>query len=45
VTLAVTGAATLLAAGVAWLAIGRRDPLTTVWEHREERAPEPAAVS
>ena len=22
---------------IAWLALGRRDPLATVWEHRDER--------
>jgi MFS family permease len=39
VTLAVTGLITLVAAVIAWFLIGRRDPLTTVWEHRDERAP------
>ena len=36
---------TLLAAPIAGIALGRRDPLHTVWEHQDERAPAPAAVS
>ena len=32
-----TGVVTLVAAPIAWFAIGRRDPLRTVWEHRDER--------
>jgi len=39
VALAVTGAMTVVAAVIAWLAIGRRDPLATVWEHQDERMP------
>jgi hypothetical protein len=41
-TLLVTGVVTLIAAAISWLAIGRRDPLSTVWEHRDERTPEAA---
>jgi MFS family permease len=33
-----TGLVTLAVAPIAWLALGRRDPLTTVWDHAEERA-------
>ena len=40
-----TGILTLLAAPIAWIAIGGRDPLDTVWQHQDERAPAPAAVS
>jgi MFS family permease len=36
--LGVTGIVTLVAAAITWLLVGRRDPLTTVWEHRDERA-------
>lgn len=32
-----TGVITLLAAVATWFLVGRRDPLTTVWEHRDER--------
>ena len=32
-----TGILTLLAAPIAWLAIGGRDPLDTVWQHEDER--------
>jgi hypothetical protein len=39
-TLAGTGLITLIAAAIAWFVIGRRDPLSTVWEHRDERTPE-----
>lgn len=39
-----TGLTTLVAAAVTWFAVGRRDPLTTVWEHRDER-PGPSAAS
>jgi MFS family permease len=35
--LAATGLVTVAAAGVTWLLVGRRDPLTSVWEHRDER--------
>jgi MFS family permease len=34
-----TGILTLLAAPIAWLLIGRRDPLHTVWQHQDERDP------
>jgi hypothetical protein len=27
----------LAAAPIAWLLLGRQDPLTTVWDHAEER--------
>ena len=37
--LAATGIVTLGAAVVTWFLVGRRDPLTTVWEHRDERDP------
>jgi hypothetical protein len=40
--LAATGAVTVVAAGVTWILVGRRDPLTTVWEHRDERIEAPA---
>ena len=39
-----TGILTLLAAPIAWLLIGRRDPLLTVWQHQDERDAAPAAV-
>lgn len=32
-----TGVLALVAVPIAWLALGRRDPLTTVWDHAEER--------
>ena len=32
------GVLTLLGAGIAWATLGRRNPLQTVYEHREERA-------
>ncbi|TFG67758.1 MAG: MFS transporter [Thermomicrobiales bacterium] len=34
-----TGIITLIAAPIAAVALGPRDPLKTVWEHQEERAP------
>ncbi len=40
-----TGILTLIAAPIAWLAIGRRDPLLTVWQHQDEREASAAAVS
>ena len=40
-----TGVLTLLAAPIAWFAIGGRDPLETVWQHQDEREAAPAAVS
>jgi MFS family permease len=42
ITLGVTGIITLGAAVVTWILVGRRDPLTTVWEHRDEREATPA---
>jgi DHA2 family multidrug resistance protein-like MFS transporter len=39
-SLAITGLIALVTAPIAWLALGARDPLTTVWDHRDER-PEP----
>jgi DHA2 family methylenomycin A resistance protein-like MFS transporter len=33
------GAAAVVGGTAAWLALGRRDPLATVWEHRDEREP------
>ena len=32
-----TGLVALVTAPIAWLALGRGDPLRTVWEHRDER--------
>ena len=43
-SLLVTGVLALLAAPIAWVLLGRRDPLTTVWDHAEER-PEAATSS
>ena len=40
-----TGVLTLLAAPIAWVAIGGRDPLDTVWQHQDERGVAPAPVS
>jgi len=40
--LGVTGIVTLVAAAITWLLVGRRDPLTSVWEHRDERVEAPA---
>jgi len=37
VALAFTGFLAVAAAPIAWVALGRRDPLGTVWEHRDER--------
>jgi MFS family permease len=37
IMLAGTGILTLVAALATWFLVGRRDPLTTVWEHRDER--------
>jgi len=39
-----TGLLALLAAPVAWVALGARDPLTTVWDHLDERAEAPAST-
>ncbi len=39
IVLALIGVVTLIAAAVTWFLVGRRDPLTTVWEHRDERDP------
>ena len=35
--LGITGVVTFIAAAVTWFLVGRRDPLTSVWEHRDER--------
>jgi hypothetical protein len=43
--LLLAGAATVAGGVIAWAALGRRDPLTTVYEHRDERAPMPAAAA
>jgi MFS family permease len=40
-----TGVLTLLAAPIAWVAIGGRDPLDTVWQHADERQAAPPATS
>ncbi len=32
-----TGILTIVMAPIAWAMLGRRDPLTTVWDHRDER--------
>jgi hypothetical protein len=32
------GLVAVIGGAIAWLALGRRDPLATVWEHRDERA-------
>jgi DHA2 family multidrug resistance protein-like MFS transporter len=37
VALTFTGIIAVVAAPIAWAALGRRDPLGTVWEHRDER--------
>ena len=37
------GVAALVGGAVAWLFLGRRDPLGTMWEHQDERGPRPAA--
>jgi MFS family permease len=37
-SLLLTGLIALVAAPVAWLALGRSDPLSTMWDHAEERA-------
>jgi MFS family permease len=33
-----TGLLALIAAPIMWLALGARDPLSTIWDHRDERA-------
>ena len=38
-----TGLLALVAAPIAWLALGARDPLTTVWDHLDERTETPAS--
>lgn len=40
--LALSGATAVIGGLIGWLALGRRDPLTTVWEHSEEREAAPA---
>lgn len=42
--LTATGLVTLGAAVVTWFLVGRRDPLATVWEHREERRSDPVVA-
>lgn len=37
-----TGVIALVAMPIVWIALGRRDPLTTIWDHAEEREPSPA---
>ena len=37
IALLFTGIIATVAAPIAWAALGRRDPLGTVWEHRDER--------
>jgi MFS family permease len=37
VALAVSGAVVVIGGVVAWLALGHRDPLATIYEHRDER--------
>jgi uncharacterized membrane protein YedE/YeeE len=43
--LLLAGAAAVAGGAIAWAALGRRDPLTTIYEHRDERpaarVPEP----
>jgi hypothetical protein len=41
--LLLAGGAAVLGGVIAWAALGRRDPLTTVYEHRDERASTPVA--
>ena len=44
VALTVSGIAAVAGGALAWALLGRRDPLTTVYEHRDERvAPAPAS--
>lgn len=42
--LAMVGTVSLLAAAVCWFAMGERAPLTSVWEHRDERTDAPPRV-
>ena len=39
------GLVAVVAAVIAWLGLGARDPLTTVWDHRDERTPVEASPS
>ncbi len=39
-----TGLLALLAAPIAWIALGARDPLTTIWDHLDERPTAAAAT-
>jgi hypothetical protein len=32
-----TGVIALVAMPIVWVALGRRDPLATIWDHAEER--------
>jgi hypothetical protein len=41
--LLLAGAAAVAGGVIAWAALGRRDPLTTIYEHRDERATSPVA--
>ncbi|MEI8332787.1 MAG: MFS transporter [Chloroflexota bacterium] len=43
-SLAFTGLVAVAAAPLAWIALGARDPLKTVWEHQDER-PEPVSAA
>jgi hypothetical protein len=43
VVLLLAGAAAVLGGVIAWLFLGRRDPLITIWEHSDERD-EPAVA-
>ena len=40
--LALSGVTAVIGGLIGWLALGRRDPLTTVWDHSEEREAAPA---
>ena len=40
-----TGVIAIVAAPIAWFALGARDPLTTVWDHRDERTDGEATVA
>jgi MFS family permease len=42
VAYALGGLVAVIGGVVAWIALGRRDPLTTVWEHADERESTPA---
>jgi hypothetical protein len=40
-----TGLIAMIAAPIAWFALGARDPLTTMWDHRDERTGGETTVS